>query len=65
MSISRDARATAIMNKVKGNDPFAFSHRFKGYSEETEGIMAQQREADRRLKQIQAERTIRLGKQTA
>ena len=59
MSIAKDARATAIMNKVKGNDPYAFSHRFKGYNEVTEGIMAQQREADRRLKQIQAQRAIR------
>ena len=65
MSIARDARATAIMNKVKGNDPFAFSHRFKGYSEATEGIMAQQREADRRLKEIQLQRSVRLNKSTA
>ena len=33
MSIAKDARATAIMNKVKGNDPYVFSHRFKGYNE--------------------------------
>lgn len=30
--------------------------RFRGYNEATEGIMAQQREADRRLKQIQAKK---------
>ena len=59
MSIARDARATAIMNKVKGQDPFAFSNRFKGYSEATEGIMAQQMEADRRLREIQAQRAVR------
>ncbi len=59
MSIARDARATAIMNKVKGQDPFAFSNRFKGYSEATEGIMAQQMEADRRLREIQAQRSVR------
>jgi len=52
-NIARDARATAIMNKVKGNDPYAFSKRFLGYNEATEGIVAQQREADRRLKMIQ------------
>ena len=59
MSIAKDARATQIMNKVKGNDPYTFSHRFKGYNEATEGIMAQQREADRRLKEIQAQRSLR------
>ena len=47
------ARATAIMNKVKGKDPYAFSRRFLGYNEATEGIIAQQKEADRRLKLIQ------------
>lgn len=65
MSVARDARATAIMNKVKGNDPFAFSHRFKGYSEATEGIVAQQIEADRRLREIQSQRLVRLNKSTA
>ena len=62
MSIARDARATAIMNKVRGNNPFAFSHRFLGYNEATEGIIAQQREADRKLKEIQAQKAIRLNK---
>lgn len=55
-NIAKCARATSIMNKVKGNDPFAFTRRFLGYSEATEGILAQQREADRRLKQIQAKK---------
>ena len=55
-NIAKCARATAVMNKVKGQDPHAFSARFAGYNEATEGIMAQQREADRRLKQIQAKR---------
>lgn len=55
-NIAKCARATSIMNKVKGNDPFAFTRRFLGYNEATEGILAQQREADRRLKQIQAKR---------
>ena len=58
-NIAKCARATAIMNKVKGKDPYAFSSRFLGYNEEAEGIFAQQREADRRLKQIQAQRAIR------
>lgn len=55
-NIAKCARATAVMNKVKGKDPFAFTRRFMGYNEATEGILAQQREADRRLKQIQAQR---------
>ena len=58
-NIAKNARATEVMNKVKGKDPFVFSSRFRGYNEATEGIMAQQMEADRRLKQIQAERAIR------
>jgi hypothetical protein len=55
-NIAKCARATSVMNKVKGKDPFAFTRRFLGYNEATEGILAQQREADRRLKQIQAKR---------
>jgi len=58
-NIAKCARATAVMNKVKGKDPFAFTRRFLGYNEATEGVMAQQREADRRLKEIQAQRLIR------
>ncbi len=65
MSVAKNARSTAIMNKVKGNDPFAFSHRFKGYCEATEGIFAQQREADRKLKELQAQRAVRMNKGTA
>ena len=61
-NIARDARATEVMNKVRGDDSFAFSHRFKGYSEANEGIVAQQREADRRLMEIQAQRLLRLNK---
>ena len=58
-NIAKCARATSVMNKVKGRDPFAFTRRFLGYNEATEGIIAQQREADRRLKEIQAQRAIR------
>lgn len=64
-NIARDARATEVMNKVKGQDPFAFNVRFLGYNEGAEGIFAQQREADRKLKQIQAERALRLKKGVA
>jgi len=65
MSIASNARASAVMSKVRGLNPQVFNSRFISYNEETEGIMAQQRESDRRLKQIQAERAIRLRKQTA
>ena len=65
MNVAKCARATEIMNKVKGRDPFAFSRRFIGYNEQNEGILAQQREADRRLKEIQAQRAVRLGKTLA
>ena len=60
MSIAKHARASAVMSKVKGVNAHAFNSRFIGYNEATEGIMAQQREADRRLRQIQAERLIRM-----
>lgn len=64
-NIAKCARATSIMNKVKGRDPFAFTRRFLGYNEATEGIMAQQKEADRRLLEIQAQRAIRKSKGVA
>jgi hypothetical protein len=51
-NIAKCARATSVMNKVKGKDPFAFTRRFLGYNEATEGIMAQQREADLKLQKI-------------
>tara|TARA_B100000519_G_scaffold18198_2_gene13281 strand:+ start:770 stop:955 length:186 start_codon:yes stop_codon:yes gene_type:complete len=59
MSIAKNARASAVMTKVRGGNPQVFNSRFIGYNEETEGILAQQREADLRLKQIQAQRAIR------
>lgn len=51
-NIAKCARATAIMNKIKGNDPFAFSRRFLGYNEIVEGMVAQQRQADLKLQKI-------------
>lgn len=65
MNIAKCARATEIMNKVKGRDPHAFSRRFLSYNEAEEGILAQQREADRRFKEIQAQRAVRLAKGVA
>ena len=58
-NIAKCARATAVMNKVKGKDPFAFTRRFLGYNEATEGIMAQQREADLKLQKIIANKKAR------
>ena len=51
-NIAKCARATAVMNKVKGKDPHAFNRRFLGYNEALEGIFAQQREADLKLQKI-------------
>lgn len=51
-NIAKCARATSVMNKVRGKDPHAFNRRFLGYSEALEGVMAQQREADLKLQKI-------------
>jgi hypothetical protein len=64
MSIATNARASQGARNVKSGSYIGMS-RFSGYNEATEGIMAQQREADLRLKQIQAERVIRMRKQTS
>ena len=58
-NIAKCARATAVMNKVKGKDPHAFNRRFLGYNEATEGIIAQQREADLKLQKIIANKKAR------
>ena len=58
MSVSTSARASQVARNVKSGSYIGMA-RFAGYSEATEGIVAQQREADLRLKQIQAERAIR------
>lgn len=60
-NIAKCARATAVMNKVKGNDPHAFNRRFLGYNEYQEGIVAQQKDADRKLKTIQLQKVMRLA----
>ena len=52
MSIAKNARASEVMRKVSGANPFVFSSRFKGYNEVKEGIFAQQREADLKLQRI-------------
>lgn len=58
-NIAKCARATAVMNKVKGRDPFAFTRRFLGYNEATEGILAQQRQADLKLQKILANKKVK------
>ena len=64
MSIASNARASQVARNIKKGAYIGMA-RFAGYNEATEGIMAQQREADRRLKQIQAERAIRTAKGVA
>ena len=61
MSIAKNARASQVARNVNNGSYIAIA-RFAGYDEATEGIMAQQRQADLRLKQIQAERAIRKAK---
>lgn len=61
MSIAKDARASQVARNIKHGSYIGMA-KFAGYNEATEGILAQQREADLRLKQIQAERAIREAK---
>lgn len=65
MNVAKCAQATAIMNNVrKGN--YVRGMKFANFGSVTEdSIFAQQREADRRLKEIQAQRAIRLSKKLA
>lgn len=64
MSIASNARASQVARNIKSGSYIGMT-RFAGYNEATEGIMAQQRESDRRLRQIQAQRAIRLAKGVA
>lgn len=64
MSIAKSARASQVARNIKSGVYIGMA-KFAGYNEATEGIMAQQREADRRLKQIQAQRAIRQAKGVA
>lgn len=61
MSVSTSARASQVARNINKGTYIGMA-RFAGYNEATEGIVAQQREADLRLKQIQAERALRLKK---
>jgi hypothetical protein len=64
MSIASNARASQVARNIKSGSYIGMT-RFAGYNEATEGIMAQQKESDRRLRQIQAQRAIRLAKGVA
>jgi hypothetical protein len=61
MSVSTSARASQVARNIKSGSYIGMK-RFAGYNEATEGIVAQQREADLRVKQIQAQRALRLKK---
>ncbi len=58
-NIAKCARATAVMNKVRGGNPFVFNHRFMGYNEAKEGVLAQQREAELKLQKILANKKVK------
>jgi hypothetical protein len=64
MSIAKSARASQVARNIKSGY-YVGMRKFANYDESKEGILAQQREADRRLKQIQAQRAIRQAKGVA
>lgn len=53
MSIAKNARASQVARNVN-NGAYIGMTRFAGYNEATEGIVAQQREADLKLQKILA-----------
>ena len=62
MSIAKSARVSEIARNVKSGT-YVQMKKFANYGSVIEdSIMAQQMEADRRLKQIQAQRAIRTAK---
>jgi len=62
MNIAKCAQATSIMNNVKSGH-YIRGAKFANYvSVVTDSIFAQQREADRRLKEIKAARALKLAK---
>lgn len=62
MNIAKCAQATSIMNNVKSGH-YIRGSKFSNFgSVVTDSIFAQQREADRRLKEIKAQKAIRLTK---
>jgi len=62
MNIAKCAQATSIMNNVKSGS-YIRGAKFANYgSVVTDSLFAQQREADRRLREIKAQKAIRLAK---
>ena len=65
MNIAKCAQATSIMNNVKSGH-YIRGAKFANYgSVITDSLFAQQREADRRLKELRAQKAIRLAKGVA
>ena len=65
MSLAKSARASEIARNVKSGT-YVQMKKFANYGSVIEdSIFAQQREADLRLKQIQAQRAIRTAKGSA
>lgn len=61
MNIAKCARATAIMNNVKGGH-YIRGMKFANYGSVIEdSIIAQQKEADRRLQAIKLQRELKLA----
>jgi len=62
MNLAKCAQATAIMNNVKSGH-YIRGAKFANYGSVIEdSIIAQQKEADRRLREIQLAREIKLAK---
>ena len=62
MNIAKCAQATSIMNNVKSGN-YIRGAKFANFgSVVTDSIFAQQREADRRLREIKAARALKLAK---
>ena len=65
MKIAKCAQATSIMNNVK-NGHYIRGAKFANYGSVIEdSIIAQQKEADRRLREIQLARELKLAKGVA
>jgi len=65
MNLAKCAQATAIMNNVK-NGHYIRGAKFANYGSVIEdSIIAQQKEADRRLREIQLARELKLAKGVA
>ena len=62
MNIAKCAQATSIMNNVQSGN-YIRGAKFANFgSVVTDSIFAQQREADRRLKEIKAARALKLAR---